>query len=198
MWPHYQEAWEGPHLPLRNCRSTQESTQNRCTHTPHPLHPHHCDPPATPSCFLSPLLWPSIHHFLSQGDHLYLGQPFLLSDYCSVCLRVWQSLARLASLRWHIFLSASLAGWQVLRGLHCILLIITSLCYAAPITWCMLVNVCRTDELINQSTHISPGPRMEGHRNGYRLSTIVYWCPRAQLNCLKQEGDGFGLLFVGL
>lgn len=37
----------------------------------------HCDPPATPSCFLFSLpAGPSTHCFLSQGDHLGLGQPF--------------------------------------------------------------------------------------------------------------------------
>lgn len=123
-----------------------------------PLTPSHCDPPATPACFLCPLLQPPIHYFCSWGDRLHLGHTFSLSDYRSVCLRVWQSLPRLASLHWHIFLSPSLAGWEVLRGLHCILLIITLLCYAVPITWCTLVNVCRTDELINQPIHTSLGP----------------------------------------
>lgn len=145
LWPHYQKPWERPHLLL--ARTTGP-----------PLTPSHCNPPATFACFLYSLLWPSIHHFHSQGDHLHLGQSFLLSGYRSVCLKVWQSLSRLASLHWYIFLSASLAGWEVLRGLHCILLIITLLCYAVPITWCMLVNVCRMDELINQPTHTSLGP----------------------------------------
>lgn len=102
-------------LPGTLGRSTPSSSQKLQVHlgvnTEQVCPASHHDPSATPSCFLCSLLWCFILHFLSQGDHLYLGQPFFFFFLATALSASGSGFTKLALLHWHSFLSC-LPGWM--------------------------------------------------------------------------------------